>query len=86
VTKSERKDAVCLIGSIIVIIGVMLILSAVTGELNLQTAPSKVGQLIGGGFVAVIGVILVGAALDVLDELGNALEGIYERFLEALGR
>jgi hypothetical protein len=85
-TKNERRDAVCFIGLVIVIVGVMLVWNAVTGEWNFQTAPSKVIQLIGGGFVAGIGVILVGAALDVLDELDNALYGIYERFLEALGR
>jgi hypothetical protein len=51
-----------------------------------ETMSSKLTGMIVGGFLCILGVALVGAALDILDDLSELLQGIWDSFLGAIGR
>lgn len=85
-TKSDRQDIALVVGAGVLLFGILVLYGAVSSEWAIQTAASNATGIIGGGFLCVLGVVIIGAALDVLDELGGVVQGIWDSFLDAIGR
>lgn len=85
-TKSDRQDIALIVGAGVLLFGVVVLYGAVTNGWTFETAASNATGIVGGGFLCVLGVVIIGAALDVLDELGGVLQNIWDSFLGAIGR
>jgi uncharacterized membrane protein YidH (DUF202 family) len=77
---------VALAGVLTVGFGTVMLGNVVSSPWSIETTPSHLAQFVGGGFICIIGLVIIGAALNVLDDLGSIVENIWDRFLEALGR
>jgi len=83
---NEIKLIVALAGILTVGFGALMLNNVVSSNWSVETIPPHLAQFVGGGFICIIGLVIVGAALNVLDDLGDIVESIWDRFLEALGR
>lgn len=86
--KTERQAIALLVGSIIALIGVLMIHNALTTQWTLEVAPTKIATLIGGGFITLIDTVifLSGVSEDAVESVTDFLGYLWDRFLEALGR
>jgi hypothetical protein len=82
----DLKGIVILAGVGVLFFGGSMLNSTVNTQWNINTVGSNVTGLIAGGFLCIIGIIMVAAGLDRLDELSGIVENIWDRFLTALGR
>jgi len=85
-TRNERQDLALLAGIVVLLIGIWILYGAINNTWSVGTALSNTAGLIVGGFTTVIGVVVIGAALDVLDDLSYTLQNIWDSFLGAIGR
>lgn len=87
-SKSERRENLLAVGIIAFLLGVLAIHSGITQPVSLDTVGTKLLEIIGGSFVAVLG--LYACAWGVSDEAGKDasrfLKAVFDRFLRALGK
>ena len=86
--KNERRGTLLSVGVIVLLLGVLAIYDGITKALTWNTVGTKILEVVGGSFIAVIGTWC--CAWGVSDEAGeNAskfLKSVWNRFLEALHR
>jgi len=82
----HMRMAALLVDAFVLLVGVGAMLGSINSGWALENAASKAAGLVGGGFLCILGVVLIGAALDVLEDLGEILQGIWDDFLGAIGR
>lgn len=87
-SKSKRREDLLAVGTIVLLLGVLALFDGITRPLTLDSIATKVTEIIGGGFITIIGAYI--CCWGISDEAGrNAsefLKSIWNRFLEALGK
>jgi len=83
---SDYKMLVVFSGLGVIGLGVLMINNAFSHTWTLETVPTCLAETIAGGFISIIGLVIIGAVLNVLDDMGGIVEDIWDRFLHALGR
>jgi uncharacterized membrane protein HdeD (DUF308 family) len=77
--KAKKTDIILLTGIFTIVVGVYVFYSVT------EIASSETTKMIAGGFLCILGLILIGLALDRID-LERAIRSLWNGFLEKLGQ
>lgn len=83
---NEIRLILALTGVAVVGFGTIMLGNVFNSSWSIEAIPTRLTQLVTGGFICIIGLVIIGAALNVLEDLGDIVASIWDRFLEALGR
>lgn len=82
----ELKQLGVILGMVLLLIGVGLMISSIFGDWTLEVLPSKTLGIGVGGFLCILGTVIMLACLDVLDNVADVLSDLWKGFVDLIRR